>query len=195
MRYCQFCDTEHPLTRDYWYLLDTWPQCKTRVKERASQRYTEKREHCKAKVKARYQEKKTEIRQYHRDWAAANKVTSAIWRRDYEKRRRQLDIQYRLAKNLRTRIGNIIQGRVKSGSAVRDLGCSIEELKQYLEARFDVEMSWDNYGSEWHIDHIRPLANYDLTDREIFLQLVHYTNLQPLWAEDNIRKSNKEVVV
>ena len=80
----------------------------------------------------------------------------------------------------------------KTGSAVKDLGCSIPELKLYLEERFQPGMTWDNYGSAWHIDHIRPLANYDLSDREVLKQLVHYTNLQPMWAIDNIKKSNKE---
>jgi hypothetical protein len=69
----------------------------------------------------------------------------------------------------------------KAGSAVRDLGCTIPELMVYLEARFQEGMSWENYGA-WHLDHIKPLVLFDLTDREQFLQAAHYTNLQPLWA-------------
>ena len=99
--------------------------------------------------------------------------------------------EFRLAQNLRVRLVMAIR-RGRSASAVRDLGCSIEEFKAYLEAKFQPGMTWENYGSAWHIDHIRPLGNYDLSNREILLQLVHYTNLQPLWAADNQKKSNKE---
>lgn len=104
------------------------------------------------------------------------------------------DIQYRMAKNLRSRLYHAIKDGNKSGSAVRDLGCSIEELKIWLENKFQSGMTWENWGTgdgKWHIDHIMPLSSFDLTDREQFLKACHYTNLQPLWAEDNLRKGNK----
>jgi hypothetical protein len=80
-----------------------------------------------------------------------------------------------------------LRGNFKSGSAVHDLGCSIADLKTYLENKFTENMTWDNYG-DWHIDHILPLDSFNLTDREQFKQAVHYTNLQPLWAQDNLIK-------
>ena len=108
------------------------------------------------------------------------------------KERRETDIQYRLSCNLRRRLTHFIKGRSKNGSAVRDLGCSIEDLKKYLESKFQDGMSWDNYGFYgWHIDHIIPLSSFDLTNREELLKAVHYTNLQPLWAKDNLSKSDK----
>jgi hypothetical protein len=63
-------------------------------------------------------------------------------------------------------------------------------LKAYLEAKFKPGMSWDNYG-EWHIDHIIPLNDFELTIREQFLDAVHYTNLQPLWKAENLSKGIK----
>ena len=110
------------------------------------------------------------------------------------------------ANTLRVRISKILSGRIKTGSAVRDLGCSISELRAYLEAQFQPGMSWDNRGRcpacrevkkhgwcihGWHIDHKIPLAKFDLTDREQFLKAVHYTNLQPLWAPENLSKGAK----
>ena len=83
-----------------------------------------------------------------------------------------------------------IKNNLKSGSAVRDLGCSIEEFRTYIAAKFTEGMSWENYG-KWHLDHIKALSNFNLTDRKQFLQAAHYTNYQLLWAKDNIRKSNK----
>lgn len=81
---------------------------------------------------------------------------------------------------------------IKSGSPVRDLGCSLEELKTHLEQQFQLGMTWENWSrTGWHIDHIQPLSSFDLTDREQFLKAAHYTNLQPLWAKDNLVKHNK----
>jgi hypothetical protein len=82
---------------------------------------------------------------------------------------------------------NAILRQFKAGSAVRDLGCSISELKVYIESKFQSGMSWNNYG-KWHIDHIKPLVKFDLQDRAQFLEACHFTNLQPLWAEQNILK-------
>jgi len=70
------------------------------------------------------------------------------------------------------------------------IGTSIKEFKQHIESQFSEGMSWDNHG-EWHIDHIRPLSSFDLTQKAEQLKAFHYTNCQPLWAKDNIRKSNK----
>lgn len=64
------------------------------------------------------------------------------------------------------------------------------EFMAYLEAKFTDGMSWKNYG-KWHIDHIKPLASFDLTDPEQVKAACHFTNLQPLWASDNISKGAK----
>lgn len=106
------------------------------------------------------------------------------------KARRKVDPQFRIACNLRTRMAKVLKRGTKSGSAIHDLGCTLNELRVHLEFFWEHGMSWENYG-RWHIDHVKPLAAFDLTDREQFLQAVHYTNLQPLWAEDNIAKGAK----
>jgi hypothetical protein len=95
-----------------------------------------------------------------------------------------------IAKRLRSRLYNAIKHTTKSGSAIVDLGCSIEQFKGYLMSKFQEGMSWDNYG-KWHIDHIKPLSKFDLTDRQQFLEACHYTNLQPLWAVQNLKKGSK----
>lgn len=117
------------------------------------------------------------------------------YRRSYEMKRvslRRTSPQVKLSHHLRARVCTALTLNYKSGSAVRDLGCSIEYLKAYLEGQFEPGMTWDNWGRHgWHIDHIVPLAAFDLTDPEQFRQAVHYTNLQPLWAKDNLRKAAK----
>jgi len=100
-------------------------------------------------------------------------------------------INQRIARGLRSRIGAAIRGNFKTGSSVRDLGCSIDEFRMFLESQFSPRMSWDNYGckpGQWSIDHIRPLCTFDLTDREQFLRACHYTNMRPLWHIDNMKR-------
>lgn len=133
------------------------------------------------------------------EWRVANKEYKNAYDRKYMKaskkrlrERRRNNPQIRIADNLRRRINSAIKNNQKAGSAVRDLGCSVLELKRHLESQFQVGMSWDNYG-DWHIYHIKPLASFDLTDRKQFLEACCYTNLQPLWAEDNLSKGYKHV--
>ncbi len=105
------------------------------------------------------------------------------------------DTEYRIAANLRGRLNQALKRQYKKGSAVADLGCTVEEFKQYIESLFQPGMSWDNWGRDtWHLDHKRPLASFDLSDREQFLQACHYTNYQPLWAVENLAKRWKEDV-
>jgi hypothetical protein len=79
----------------------------------------------------------------------------------------------------------------KSTNTVVFLGCSIQWLKIWLEKQFQEGMNWENYGSGWHVDHIRPCASFDLTDPEQQRQCFHWLNLQPLWARENRAKSDK----
>lgn len=79
----------------------------------------------------------------------------------------------------------------KPASALELLGCTIPEFRRYIEAKFLPGMTWDNWTTDgWHIDHIRPLASFDLTDPAHVAAACHYTNLQPLWAVDNLRKGD-----
>jgi len=125
---------------------------------------------------------------YYKD----NKHHLNNWVADYNRERRQSDPSFRLADNLRRRARAALNGERKSATTRKMLGCSFEQARAYIEAQFTDGMSWDNYGRHgWHIDHIIPCASFDLTDPEQQRKCFHYTNLQPLWAEDNLRKSDK----
>jgi len=97
---------------------------------------------------------------------------------------------YKLRRNLRTRFYHALKNNSKHSSVTKLVGCSIENLWQYLESQFQPGMTRENYGL-WHIDHIKPCASFDFSDPEQQKQCFHYTNLQPLWAKDNLKKSNK----
>lgn len=100
------------------------------------------------------------------------------------------DISYRLESNMRSRLNIAIKHGNKSGSTVSLIGCTIDFLKSYLESKFELGMSWENR-EEFHIDHILPISSFDLSDPEQQKKCFHYTNLQPLWVKDNLKKSSK----
>jgi hypothetical protein len=109
--------------------------------------------------------------------------------RQINKVRRNNDIDYRMKGVLRCRLYSAVKNDKghKSASTMKLVGCDILFLKGYLEAQFEPNMSWDNYG-EWHIDHILPCASFDLTSPEQQQKCFHYTNLQPLWATTEIAR-------
>lgn len=109
------------------------------------------------------------------------------------KARRYKDINFYLNHALRCRLNKIVKRNQKAGSAIRDLGCSLELLKQHLETQFLEGMTWHNRGRVWHIDHIEPLCSFDLTDHEQFLIACHYTNLRPLFKQDNLKKIAEDI--
>lgn len=123
--------------------------------------------------------------EYHR-----NKEKYAEYSKEYLKDKLKTDPYFKFKHQLRCRLRIAIKKGYKVGSAVKDMGCTGREAYDYIASKFTEGMSWDNHG-EWHIDHIKPLSSFNLENREQFLEAVHYTNLQPLWAEDNHRKYDR----
>jgi len=130
-----------------------------------------------------YQTNSHHKREYQRKYREANKAAE----RRYFRERYISDSMFALKQRCRTRVRNALKGHGFSKKATTKdlLGCGYEKLVQHLESQFTDGMSWANR-SEWHIDHIVPLASAK-TEGEL-LALCHYTNLQPLWAKDNMSK-------
>ena len=151
----------------------------------------------KEKIKQRnfiyYRENKIERDLYTKNYRKANPDKIRIHKKRHKKKRFQNSIQVRIKKILRSRIESIMR-RIKQKklfSLSKAIGCNAEELKNYLESKFLPDMSWDNHGLYgWHIDHIKPLCSFDLTDEKQFNEACHYTNLQPLWSKDNLKKGS-----
>jgi len=102
------------------------------------------------------------------------------------------NINFRIAMSVRERLRSALKGNSKNKKTLEYLGCSIKEFKKHLEKQFVGSMSWENYGwAGWHIDHIKPISLFDLTKESEIKAACHYTNLQPLWAEDNMKKGAK----
>lgn len=117
-----------------------------------------------------------------------NNAVKNIWRR----KQFSSNLNFKIAHGLRKRLWLAIVKNQKTGSAITHLGCTVLEFKAYLESRFQPGMTWDNwtfYG--WHIDHIKPLASFDLSDVGQLSVACHYSNLQPLWWHENLSKHAK----
>lgn len=191
---CKECKNTYRRGRGYTkadrkYYLKT-KQNKLRRAKMLLETFPEKKLIRKVNAQLRYIRNKKVIIEKQIQYKKSKKGKKIISRYEYLKRRS--DPCYRIATILRSRLNKLIRDGVKVGSAVKDLGCSIENLKEYLESKFKPGMSWNNYGIKgWHIDHIKPLSSFDLTNRDEFLQACHYTNLQPLWWYENLAKGAK----
>ena len=109
---------------------------------------------------------------------------------DWKRRKRKSDPAYRMKESLRARFNMMVRGKSKNGSAVRDLGCTWQAFIDRIESRLQPGWSWENYGTEWQIDHIFPLAWVNLEDRLEVRAACHYLNLRPISAADNIAKGD-----
>jgi hypothetical protein len=143
-------------------------------------------------------------RQWRKDNPGKNAEYTRRWRKKNRekvnamaRRRRQKSNNHRIKSNLRGRLNDALKrhSATKGRPISKLLGCTIEQFKSHLESRFTDGMSWDNYGrgmDKWHIDHIKPCNTFDLTKEEDQAACFHYTNMQPLWAIDNLKKRKGE---
>jgi len=154
--------------------------------------YEKNKEKIKKRNKEYYEKNKEKIILKRKIYREINKTTLNIKRRKYWKERVKNDLNFKIRNLLAHRISAAVkaQSTKKISKSVDLLGCTPQKAAEYLESKFQKGMSWDNYGN-WHIDHIIPCASFDLTKEEEQRKCFHYTNLQPLWAEDNLKKSNK----
>lgn len=115
----------------------------------------------------------------------------------WKAKRRKNDISFRLNDNIRTIINHSMRGKKRGQKLSVVLGYTMDDLKSYLEKKFDKNMSWENYGKYWHIDHIKPksLFNFCSLEDDEFKKCWSLNNLQPLEAKENIRKSNHYIEV
>lgn len=111
-------------------------------------------------------------------------------RNQAKKLRRQTDIQFRISETLKSRMCGVMK-RNKTDTSSKLLGCTKPELISWLESQFTTGIIWDNYGVKWHIDHVIPIAFFDMTNKSEQLLCFNWSNLQPLPIEDNIAKSDK----
>ena len=179
--------------------------CKSCVKERKKEYYQANKERIKEQIKEYYQANKERKKEYNKEYRENNKEQIKECHKkyyqdnkekinkktlEYQKVKRLKDSLYKMKGNLRTRTSIAFKnkGYSKNTKTQEMLGVNWEVCKAHIERQFTKGMKWSNQG-EWHIDHIIPLAS--AKTEEGLKKLCHYSNLQPLWADDNLIKSDK----
>lgn len=172
------------------YKKEWYKKNKERVLENRKKYYKNNKNKCLAISKLCYQKNKIKHNKTKREYFLKNKKHLLNYLYKYKRNRLDNDIEYKLHELCRKRIRNFLKLRNynKQHKTLTMVGCTPQELKEHLEKQFVDNMSWTNR-SEWHIDHILPLSS--ASNQEELFKLCHYSNLQPLWAIDNIKKSNK----
>ena len=152
------------------------------------------KEYVSEKSKKWYSENKDKWNNYIKEYRKNNVDKIRQIKRDYERNRKASDPLYKLITNFRTAIWTVLkESNVdKYGHYFDVLQYSPEELINHLEKQFKDDMTWDNYGI-WHVDHKSPITSFDIQEMgdEEFMKCWSLDNLQPMWGEENIRKSNK----
>jgi len=186
------------------------------LKERSAKYYREHLEQCLATSRLCHAKRREERCEYskkfyrehkkrcwvaHKDWVRRNRARCRAYEvkyaREHPEKIRSAKNRYldrhpgqRIIRNLRMRTRRALKGKQKAATTFQLLGCTLEDFKAHLARKFLSRMSFENYG-DWHIDHVRPCASYDMLDTAQQRLCFHYSNLQPLWGPDNILKGAK----
>ncbi len=184
---CLFCETH--LRNDNKILVCRKHRSKSPVRQKIVKQYYYKNKKEINKKNNEYAKlHREEKRIYDKKYSKKNRIKKRPYYAKYKRERLNADILYKLKCYLRKRIWDAFKRTYKSKTTEDLLGAKIKIVKIHIEKQFTKEMSWKNYG-KWHVDHIIPLASAK-TKKELE-KLCHYKNLQPLWAKDNLKKSDK----
>lgn len=150
-----------------------------------------------AKAKSRYwvdEEYRLDKRSKMKQWRDANPQSPSDETREAYRMRYRSDDGFRMKEIFKSRMQTATRAMKvgRCAGTLELLGCSTDAAKMHIESQFSEGMAWENHGLHgWHIDHIKPCASFDLTLDSEQRKCFHYSNLQPLWAKDNIKKSDK----
>lgn len=159
------------------------------IKEQKKKSYWRNRE----KILKKFNENKDEIYRKNKERFLENPEKFRAQRREFQRKFRQIPSRkFAMGQQNRIKIALKSQNVKKRNKTIELIGCSFSDLRKHLESLFWPGMSWDNHGRYgWHVDHIIPIAKFDLTDPDQQKICFHYTNMQPLWWKDNISKGKK----
>lgn len=195
-KYCELCFEKHNLIYHRKY-----------SKSHDKERYEKNREKRKEQMKIWNAKNEEKVSEYHKKRHKENYikrkrkiVTKEVMKerdekkkeyaRAYYKRYYKKNISQKIAQRFRERLWRLLKGKKVKFKIEELIGCTKEYLVSYLKNKFEKGMTLENHG-EWHIDHIKPCISFDLRNDDELKKCFHYTNLQPLWAKDNLAKGIK----
>lgn len=136
-----------------------------------------------------------ETAQQRRDYYHNNKQSVLATQAIYQRRKRKIDPIYNLLIKLRTRIRDTLKDLNKSAKTMDLIGCNPEHLKRHFFSLFKNGMTMKHFlRGEIHVDHVIPCSAFNLIDPQQQRQCFHWSNLQPLWANENLKKSDKVII-
>jgi hypothetical protein len=191
MKICKRCNIEKPLNEFYSRKGEKDNKhryCKICLKQENDSWY-QNTKHQRTDYYQQYREKNKE---YFNKYCHTHYHTKKELYREWSRNKYLTDNIYRTKKIVTVRIHEALNAyqALKKDRTIEYLGCTISEYCDYLESKFDSNMTWENQGVYWEIDHIRPISSFDLTDEEQLYQCFHYTNTQPLNKKENRLKSD-----
>ncbi len=187
MKICSKCEIEKDDSEFYS------KSAKKYCKECGRKMCKEYKERNKEKIKEynkEYKEKnKEKIKEKNKEYNIKNKEIIQEKRTIYQKERRYNDINYKLRESISKRIRKLLKSKYSEKSKEL-IGCTLDEVKKWLEYNFYGNINWENHGSIWHIDHVIPCSLFDLTNSEHRKICFSWANIQPLYCEKNLSKNN-----
>lgn len=183
------------------YKKDYDKQWRKRNEEYSKQWYKQNKEHRKEYSKQWREQNKEHKKEYNKQWYKKNKEHCKEYNREYHRTKYNTDLQYKLTDWSRRQIGRCLKyistDKTKTEHTFDILGYTTEQLKQRLEMNFKQDMTWENHGTLWHIDHIKPLCkfNFTLSDGTPNYEQIRLANslanLQPLYVTENLSKGGR----
>ncbi len=177
MKLCSKCNSRERVSKSYCRI------CKNENDLKSYHKNKEKRRNYQKQYFNDNPDKKEKQKQQTKQWLKDNPSYMSEWMIN----KYRTDPSHKIKSVIQASLYQMLTD--KSNPSLWYIGCSIEELKQHLESQFTSNMNWDNHGQYgWHIDHIKPVNTFDLTDEEQLKRCWHYTNLRPLWWDENLRR-------
>ncbi len=170
-------------------------KCYSIRQRRYCKKYKSNKKECISEYNKKYKKENAEkISEYNAKYDKENRETLRIKRWAYSKNRLKTDPGFKLASTLRKRLYSIMTLKGHKKSKTLDLlDCSLDFLREWLEFQFESDMTFENHGSVWHIDHVTPCSSFDMTDETQQKICFSWKNLQPLYCKDNLSKNGKVI--